>query len=525
MKTNSLNTFSTKAVITSPHTLASEEGLKILQQGGNAIEAAIATATTLSVLYPHFNGLGGDAFMVISDAAGNVTTISGIGQSFEKLPHFEASIPTRGIQSAITTAATVDTWGKAYAYSQQQWQGKLSWDALFEAAITYAEEGFVPSASQQFWYEFREHEIVDWKNFHIIYGKTPSPQLFKQSQLAVTLRQVAQFGAREFYEGALAERIVTGLADCGSTISLRDLQHTNAKIEAPLSTLYRGGLLYGLQPPTQGVTTLEIMGILQQFALSHHVKEGSSDYYHVLIEAIKLAFINRNRYLADPTFSNFDFTDLLNPAYLKQQANKISFRHALPWDEKFQTGDTVYIGAVDTHGNCVSMLQTIYYDWGSGVLAGDTGILWHNRGAAFSTNKKHPNYLLPNKRPFHTLNPGIYVKQGKPQLLYGTQGADGQPQTLATILTRAIDYDFLPFEALAAPRFLLGKTFSSSKDNLKIEANVGMAVINNLQMKGHSVETLTPQNPLCGQPGLIKITPQGIYAAHDPRSDGIALGL
>lgn len=519
------NTFSTKAVVTSPHTLASEQGLNILRQGGNAIEAAIATATTLSVLYPHFNGLGGDAFMVISDASGDVTTISGIGQSFQNLPKFDSAIPTRGIHSAITTAGTVDTWGKAYDYSKQQWYGKIAWAALFEAAISYAEKGFTTSSSQQFWYDFRKDDISDWTDFNAIYGNTLSSALFKQSNLATTLRQIALYGAREFYEGALAERIVKGLTAAGSTICLSDLVNTHANLEFPLSTAYRDGILYGLRPPTQGITTLEIMGILQQFNLKKEITEGSSDYYHLLIEAIKLAFIDRNRQLADPDFTQFDYTALLNPNYLSQQANKIVLEQAMPWEEKFQTGDTVYIGVVDNAGNCVSMLQTVYYDWGSGIIAGDTGILWHNRGAAFSPDKTHPNFLQPKKRPFHTLNPGIYVKDGKPNLLYGTQGADGQPQTLATVLTRAIDYDFLPFEALAAPRFLLGKTFSSSKDNLKIEEDVGKTVIAALMAKGHNVETLSAHNALCGQPGLIKITPEGIYAAHDPRSDGIALGL
>lgn len=526
---NTKSTFATSAMVTSPHTAASAEGLKILKQGGNAIEAAIAIASMLSVTYPHFNGLGGDAFMVLSNKDGDVHTISGIGQAFEKLNNFKDKIPTRGINSAITTACTVDTWGKAYEFSASNWGNHFAWQELLQPAIDAAYNGIELTQSQSYWYQYRAQEMNDWPGFQAVFSNQQKPFLagerFKQIQLGQTLEHLAQYGARSFYEGELATRLVEGLQQLGSTISPNDLKRTHARIEQPLKTLYRDGVLCGLQPPTQGVTTLQIMGILEQFPLNHIAAENSAAYYHLIVEAIKQAFFDRNQYVADPDFYHFDIEKLLNENYLKEKSKNISLNNALEWNEIYQHGDTVYIGVVDSYGNCVSMLQTIYYDWGSGVMAGDTGVLWHNRGASFSLNQKHPNCLAPFKRPFHTLNPGIYLKNNQPFLLYGTQGADGQPQTLATILTRLIDYQNLPYEALAKPRFLLGKTFSNSKDTLKLENDIGADIVQKLTQMGHEIDIIDAQSPLAGQPGVIQITQDGLYGAHDPRSDGIALGF
>jgi gamma-glutamyltranspeptidase/glutathione hydrolase len=198
---------------------------------------------------------------------------------------------------------------------------------------------------------------------------------------------------------------------------------------------------------------------------------------------------------------------------------------SLPWPQPFQSGDTVYVGAADATGNAVSLLATVYYDWGSGVMAGDTGLIWHNRGASFSLDPQHPNCLAPGKRPFHTLNPGIYRKGGRTRMVYGTQGADGQPQTLAAVLTRLIDYQLDPMAALAQPRFLLGKTLSDARDSLKLEADLAPAVREALALRGHAISTVDAQSPLMGHPGAIVLDAEGgMRGAHDPRSDGYAIG-
>ena len=519
---------STRGMVTSPHSLASEAGLEVLKRGGTAVEALIAVGSTLCVTYPHFTGLGGDAFWVLSNKDGNVHTISGIGQAAMQYPNYQGSIPVRGPGSMLTTAATVDTWDRAYRYSKERWGGKQGWEGLFKRAVEYAEKGFPVTPSQKFWQDFRAKDFAGWPGFAATFmpkGRMlEAGEQLRQPQLARTLESLARDGARGFYEGRLGQRIAAGLKEAGSPLTQADLARTAAREGPPLRVGYRDGELLGLAPPTQGITTLEIMGILDRFKLSS-VAEGSADYYHLLVEAVKRAFIERDRYVADPEFVDVPVNRMLSAANLDRMANEIDLKKAMPWPQPFRHGDTVYLGAVDQYGNCASMLQTIYFDWGSGVMAGDTGILWHNRGASFKLDPQHHNVLKPGKRPFHTLNPGMYLKQGKPHLLYGTQGADGQPQTLSCVLTRLIDYQLDPLTALSKPRFLLGRTFSDSKDSLKLEADAGEAVFAELAARGHEMAQIPAQSQLAGHPGAIRIDAGGISGAHDPRSDGIALGL
>ena len=519
---------STKGMVTSPHELATEAGLNVLAQGGNAIEAAIAITAALNVTYPHFSSFGGDAFMIISDVNGDVQTISGIGQAPQSLPSYSGSIPVRGPQSMLTSACNVDALGKAFELSQSKFGGKKSWSSLIAPAVAFARDGFPVTESERFWLEFRKTEMAALSGFSsfMVDGAVPGTGTpFKQPKLAVTLEMLAERGHRDFYEGKLGAIVAKGLKDAGSPITAADLARTQAQIEAPLRVAYRGGTLLAHQPPTQGVTTLEIMGILDRFNLSG-IREGSADYYHLLVEAVKYAFIDR-RHVADPKFVDVPTERLLSAANLDAHARKIQMDKALPWPHVFKQGDTVYVGATDMAGNCVSMLSTVYFDWGSGVMAGDTGLLWHNRGASFSLDPTSPNRLQPGKRPFHTLNPGMYLKDGKPAILYGTQGADGQPQTLAAVLTRLIDYRLDPLTALAKPRFLLGRTFSDTRDSLKLEKDAGESVFAELARRGHEVSAIPAQSPLAGHPGAIVIDRASgrISGAHDPRSDGRALGL
>ena len=521
---------STKGMVTSPHELATQAGQKVLREGGNAIEAAIAIASCLNVTYPHFSGFGGDGFMIISDKNGKVRTLSGIGQAPASLPQYGKSIPVRGPGSMLTTAANVDTLGKAFDISRNELGGKRSWAELLTPAIGLARNGFPVTPSERFWMDFRQKELADLpaiRDYFMRNGAAPEiGEIFRQPQLADSLEMLATRGYRDFYEGKLAERIAKGLREAGSPLTASDLAKTQARIEPPLSVAYRDGILLANQPPTQGMTTLEIMGILNQVDLKAF-PEGSADYYHVLVEAVKQAFIDRNRYVADPEFVEVPVARLLSAEHLRNRAKAINMQKALAWPHVFRIGDTVYIGAADAQGNAVSMLQTVYFDWGSGVMAGDTGILWHNRGASFSLQAGHPNVLQPGKRPFHTLNPGMYMQGGKPRILYGTQGADGQPQTLTAILTRMIDYGLDPYTALAKPRFLLGKTFSDARDTLKLEQDAGESVFAELTRRGHELSPLPAHSPLSGHPGAIVIDASGkrFSGAHDPRSDGRALAV
>ncbi len=514
-------------MVTSPHALASQTGVDVLQSGGNAIEAAIATVATLSVTYPHFCGWGGDVLMLVADAHGKVQSISGIGQAAGTLDGYRDSIPMRGPRSALTTAGAADALGQAFDISRQDWGGSQSWGALLAPAIALARDGFEITASERFWLDFRASERAQMPDIFQAFSEQgrapPMGSVRKQPLLARTLETLAERGARDLYDGPLAQRIAHGLAAAGSPLTLADMARTRAKVETPLAVDYRGGRLLAHPPPTQGLTTLQIMGVLERFDLSR-IAQGSADHYHLLVEATKQAFMDRNRYLADPDFVDVPRERLLSKDHLDTLASRIRTAHALPWPQPFQTGDTVYVGAVDGAGNAVSLLGTVYYDWGSGVMVGDTGLIWHNRGASFSLDPAHPNALAPGKRPFHTLNPGIYQREGRTRMVYGTQGADGQPQTLAAVLTRLIDYGMDPLEALAQPRYLLGKTFSDARDSLKLEDDVPLAVRNELVQRGHSISTVAAHSPLMGHPGAIVIGSDGLRGAHDPRSDGCAMG-
>jgi gamma-glutamyltranspeptidase len=520
---------SNKGMVTSPHTLATEAGLKVLREGGNAIEAAVAMGSVIAVTYPHFCGIGGDAIWIVADSSGRKTTLMGIGQAAEKVPAYSgSSIPLRGAGSTVSSACTVDTWGKAHEFSKKNWGGKKSFASLLDAAIGYAENGFPTTSSQAFWHDFRKDEVANWPGFAKIFMPNGKPrkvgETFVQPDLARSLKLIAKNGARDFYEGELAAQIAKGLAAAGSPLSLADLKKTATKEAAPATLDYRGVTLLAPPSPTQGISTLEIMGILREFDLKS-VPEGSADYYHLLVEAVKQAFLDRPG-IADPDFVKQNVNLWLSKEHLARKAASINKAKAMPWPHVFKTGDTVYFGATDSEGRSVSILQSVYFDWGSGVVVGDTGMIWQNRGAAFSLDPKSPNVLKPGKRPFYTLNPGMALKDGKPHVLYGTQGADGQPQTLSVVLTRLLDYGLDPLQALARPRFLLGKTFSDTRDSLKLERDAGANVFAELARRGHEMSPIEANSPLGGQAGAIVIHGDGrIEGAHDPRSDGAALGL
>ena len=527
------NARSHRGMVTSPHALVSRIGADILERGGNALEASIAMVAALSVSHPHFCGLGGDAFFLVADARAQVTAISGIGQAANAADaYFDrySSIPVRGPSSMLTSAGLVDALGRAYALSRDAWSGTCSWADLLQPAIGLAADGYAVSPSEHFWLQFRQSEADALAGVFQAFGVDGSvPEagaLRCQPALARSLEWLASEGARSFYEGRLSRHIAEGLRAAGSPLTSHDLIATTARVEQPLRMAYRGGTLVAHPPPTQGVTTLQIMGLLERMGLQD-CAEGSADHYHRMVEAVKRAFIDRDRWVADPEQVAVPVSDMLAGRHLDTLAAGISGQQAMPWPHAFQTGDTVYVGVVDAAGRAVSALATVYFDWGSGEVVGDTGILWHNRGAAFSLERGHPNLLAPGKRPFHTLNPGMYLRDGKVRLLYGTQGADGQPQTLAAVLSRVIDFGMDPWTALRSPRFLLGKTFSDSHHSLKLERSIPPDVQETLVSRGHQIALVDPLSPLMGHPGLIAVHPVTgeMTGAHDPRSDGLAIGI
>lgn len=513
-------------MVTSPHALASESGARILREGGNALDAAIAIGATIAVVYPHFCGLGGDAVWMVADEEGRKDCFLGIGQSARTLPGFDDAIPLRGPLSTLTSACAVDAWRHAYDYSVRNWGGGHSFSNLLDDAIGHAADGFPFTKSQKFWLDFRKSEVMNWPGFSEIFMPGGiAPQIgtpFRQKGLANSLQLIARDGPRSFYEGELGARIAKGLMAAGSPLTSADLAATRTRQSEPTSLHYRGVELLAPPPPTQGISTLAIMGILSHFDLKA-LAPGGVDHIHLCVEAVKRAFLDRGL-IADPDFMNQPVEDWLSPAHLARSAQSIDLKRAMDWPQPFRPGDTVFFGATDQSGRSVSVLQSTYFDWGSGVVVGDTGILWQNRGAAFSSDLKHPNAIAPAKRPFYTLNPGLALRDGKPALIYGTQGADGQPQTLSMILTRMIDFGEDPVTALTGSRFLLGKTFSDSRDSLKLEIDAGDTVFAELAARGHMLSSIDRLSPLAGQAGLIVRREDGsIAGAHDPRGEGMAL--
>ena len=309
-------------------------------------------------------------------------------------------------------------------------------------------------------------------------------------------------------------------------LTLKDFASHTADWVDPLKVQYRGYTAYNLPPNTQGMASLEILNILNNIDVAK-LGEGTADYYHVMVEATKQAFADRDKYLTDPKFSPIPLDYLLSVQHGKDQAARIDMNRAAatvkPLDPK---GDTVWIGVVDKDGNAVSLIQSIYHDFGSGIVAGGTGVLLQNRGSFFSLDPAHVNHLEPGKRTFHTLNAAMLLKDDKPFLVYGTMGGEGQPQTQAAIATRIVDFGMFPQDAVAAPRWLHGRTWGAASNDLKMEGRIPQEVLDDMKRRGHPVARVDDYTDAMGHAGAIMIDPEtGLrYSATDPRGDGLAVG-
>ncbi|PTD99931.1 gamma-glutamyltransferase [Pandoraea apista] len=532
-------------MVTSSNYLATQAGWKVLQQGGNAVDAAIAVASTISVVYPQMNTIGGDNFWLIYNAkTKELRALNASGRSGERatLQFYRdkglSTIPPRGYLSVNTVPGVVSGWDEAYRYAQATMGRSLPWRDLLRDAVHYAEDGFIVTSSLAKWEAINVdtadkvyRNLQQFDGFRQIFLKpdgTPYRvgERLRQPELAQTLTQIAEKGAQEFYKGEIARKIVEDLQANGGLLTRADFANHRADWVKPITVKYRGYDAYNFPPNTQGFASLEILNILNQFDI-RSLGEGSADYYHLLVEATKQAFADRDRYLSDPDFVEIPLTQLLSAKHGKAQAGRINMRLAnhqvAPMDPK---GDTVWFGVVDSEGNAVSLIQSIYYDFGSGIVPKGTGILLQNRGAFFSLDPNNVNHLAPHKRTFHTLNPAMLLKDGKPYLVYGTMGGEGQPQTQAAIVTRIVDFGMSPQEAINGPRWLYGRTWGVSSNDLKVEGRVPPAVTDELKRRGHPVKVVETYTDTMGHAGAILIDPvTGVrYGASDPRGDGLAAG-
>lgn len=537
---------STRGMVATPHYLASAAGLRVLRAGGNAVDAAIAASAVCSVVYPHMCSIGGDNFWLIYDYKGeSVRALNGSGRSGERcsIDQYRRmgntnAIPSRGFLAANTVPGAVDGWATAYEYGRTTLGTKLLWSSLFEEAIEYAEAGYPVSPSQAVWTTRDIEDEADplrglqrWEGFRRTFLKPDRQpyqpgEVMKQPDLAQTLKTIGKGGGRSFYEGDLTHRIVRYLGEHGGILTEQDFHQHRSDWVVPITTAYRGYEVYGFPPNTQGVAALMILNMLSNFDLKC-VGEGSADYYHLQVEATKLAFADRDRWVTDPAFLQTPLDRLLSAAYAQEQAKRIIMgRAAVRYDPGITEGDTVYIATVDAEGNGVSMLQSVYFDFGSGIVAGDSGVLLQNRGTFFSLDPKHVNRLEPRKRTFHTLIPGMFLNKGRLYIVLGSMGGEGQPQTQAALVTRIVDFSFGLQEAIEAPRWLYGRTWGAVNQDLLLEGRIPGRVAEELRQRGHPVRVVKEWDDLMGHAQAILIDPEnGVrHGGADPRGDGLALG-
>lgn len=514
-------------VICTPDARATQAGMDILRAGGTAIDAATAAGAVLSVVYPHMTGIGGDALWLLSDGR-RIATLMGLGQAGRRLPE-TGVITGRGPASAATTAGALRGWSLAHDWSRARWGSTMSWPELLEQAIALARGGYEISESQAFWQLQRRDLIRELPGLTTLCCNA-SGELYAagtqvtRPDLANTLSQLARAGVDDFYDGEVAAALAAGFAKLGNGLTGADLSATHAWQAAPLGIRYRNGNLYNFPPPTQGLYTLKALNALNLGNLTA-LGNGSADYFHCLVEAIKAQLCQRNRELSGASSETLDCQRLLSDAQAAADFAAIDPRVAVPWQEKGRPADTVWLAATDGQGRTACLMQSLFHDFGSGCLVGDTGILWLNRAAGFNPDPAHANAWAPGRRPAHTLNPSAYLGDDGTQFYFGSQGGDGQPQTQMVLATQLVDFNQPVDKALYAPRFLQGRSFFGSSEALKLETNLPPDVGDSLAERGHDIQWIPELSPFTGLAGAIAIYPDGRREAiHDPRGEGTALG-
>jgi gamma-glutamyltranspeptidase/glutathione hydrolase len=518
-------------MVASSQPLASEVGLDVLKRGGNAVDAAIAMAGVLNVTEPHMTGVGGDAFaMVYWAKTGKLEALNSAGRAPRALTleHFTSrklsAMPTSGMDT-ITVPGAVDAW-----VTLLEKYGTRKLEELLTPAIALAEDGFpVAEKTAEDWApevaKLKQTEAAA-KTF-LVGGGAPLPgTIFVQKNLARTLRALAAGGRDAFYKGEIARAISDYCAKNGGFLRMEDFAAHRADWVEPISTSYKGYVLFELPPNNQGLTALMLLNVLEGIDL-RSMRHDPVRYYHTLIEATKIAFADRNRYIADPAFSKLPVKELLSKDYAARRRALIDPGAAIeaPRHGEFELGrDTTYLTVVDKDRNAVSFINSIFNSFGSGVVAGDTGIMLHNRGTGFSLEPGHPNLYAPGKRPFSTLIPAMVFKDGKLLMSYGVMGGDIQAQGHAQVLVNLIDRGLNLQEALEAPRirYVGGK-------RVMLEDEIGATVIEGLRKLGH--ERAMPPDGVRhrvfmggGQAIMIDPATGALLGASDPRKDGLALG-
>jgi gamma-glutamyltranspeptidase / glutathione hydrolase len=521
---------SRKGVVSAENPLAAQAGASVLAHGGNAVDAAVATNAVMGVVEPMMNGIGGDLFAIVYDAKTgklyglNASGWAPAGLSVEFLKSKGvAGMPQKGIQS-VTVPGAVDGWSKLLARF-----GTKKFREVLAPAIYYAREGFpVPEWDAVYWADGLDLLTQD-KNAAATYlldGHAPRVgEIFRNPDLAHSLESIASGGRDAYYRGEAAKSIVALSARLGGTMTPGDLADYSSEWVEPISTKYHGWTVYELPPNGQGIATLEMLNIMENFPLSHF-GHNSTDALHAMIETKKLAYADMYRYLADPRFSQVPVYGMLSKEYAGRRAKMVDMAKAncdvLPGEPELPTkGDTTYLSVTDSDGNMVSLIQSNYSEFGSGLVADGTGFVLHNRGGLFSVDPDSPNKLAGHKRPLHTIIPG-FMTNGKERIAFGIMGGFNQAQAHAQFVSNVVDFGMNIQEALEAARFTK-RTFAGC--DVDLEDRIPAGVREDLAKRGHQIVLHGAYSAIVGGGQAVQrdIATGVNYGASDPRKDGEAI--
>jgi gamma-glutamyltranspeptidase/glutathione hydrolase len=521
-----------RGAVASNHPLATQAGLLALQAGGSAVDAAVAVAATLSVVEPYMSGLGGDGFYHVHvRRTGEAVVFNGTGPAPRAATpeRYAAGLPLTG-PLAVSVPGSVGAWGAMHARF-----GRRPWASLLDAAVHYAREGFgATRACRHFAGEQVAPLLADPRSARVFLGDGGPPTVgmpIVQTDLARSLERLAGAGAEDFYRGDLGRALAAACQAAGGLVTAGDLAAFEPEAQAPIETVYRGFTVREAPPNSMGWVLLQELGIAEHFDLAT-MGPLSADLVHTLVEAKKLAFADRDRWSGDPRFAETPLAELLSPRYLARRAAEIDPKRAAPTGAAATTvpADTTYFCVVDGEGNAVSGIQSLNSAFGSGVTAGDTGILLNNRMAPWHLEPGHPNHLVPGKRVRHTMNPPMVFKDGELWAVFGTPGGDNQVQVNLQILTAMVDLGYDPQQAAEMSRWSSTQPGQEANwphdcpDALNLEARFPADVRAELADRGHPVVVLGELDGPCSVEIIRRDAATGmLLAGSDPRRDGWAL--
>jgi gamma-glutamyltranspeptidase/glutathione hydrolase len=514
----------TNGMVATSQPMATQVGLDILRRGGNAMDAAIAASATQCVTEPQSTGIGGDCFILYHEAkTGKLHGLNGSGRApgratleeFRKRGHRE--MPERGILS-VSVPGAIDGWEQALERF-----GTLSFGEVLQPAIDFAEQGYAVSPVVAKFWQRNEAMLASSepaRSTLLVDGKAPvAGTVHRQPDLAASLRLIAKEGKKAFYTGPIAEEIVRYSHEQDGLVEMEDLAgHTGEWVE-PICTEYRGLRLYELPPNGQGIQALMTLNILENTNLGS-MDHLSPDYIHTFVEAYKLAMAERDTYVSDPDFNEIPIEALLSKQFAAGQFGRIDASHASAYPQPSalpEHRDTIYLTVVDEQRNAVSFINSLYMNYGSGLVAGNTGITLQNRAAGFILEEGHFNCVAPRKRPFHTIIPAMAYRGDSPILSFGVMGGFYQPMGHSYVFTNWLDFGMDLQEAIDAPRFL------PQNGVLTVERPIPQQTRAALEKRGHVIAEA--EVPFGGGQAIYIDSESGVLqAASDPRKDGCALG-